>query len=982
MAKAARIRVRNKRPFYWIIVGLEVLLVLVLMLLLFAPKLINLESLRQKAIAGFYEKTGGRIDYQRVDLSFFPRPRVVIYEAKMSVPEKGKGRIESISIYPRILPLLKGRVRITKVLVDAPDFTISLPERPDKESVSRSEERTEAVEGILRAMMAPLNLEAPDLIFLIERGTLTLLQEEKPAFSFRRLSARFVLPPTGFKVVLNCTSNLWKEMHLESTLGLEPLKASGRIDFNGLQPHRLLAYMFPQVAQNIRNSDVNLGLTFNMDGLRAWKADFVVPFFRFALRQGDTAAVLKGKGMNGVLHRDGDTTSISLSQVKLDAPSLALSGKLFMDRSAQEAGIALEAREVDISSVRETALAAAGHIHEVRQIFDVVKSGTVPRMTLKAQGSSLSDLGDLNNMAIEGRLVDGGILVPEAGLNLAEVRGDAVISGGILEGENLEARFGNSWGRQGRLKLGLSGDDAPFHLDMMVDADLAQLPPVLKKILGNNDLVQELDLVEEVKGRGVGKMMLGESQDAIDAKIDVSELELFARYKRVPYPITISSGRFVYEKRAMSAENFVGSVGKSSFSELSARIDWKEQPYFELRSALCQIVLEEIFPWAVSFEDLSGIRENFNVPQGFLDITEMEGSGPLRKPPSWQFRAAGSYKDVVVAPGSLPDVLKISSGNFTAVSDVMEQPENPDTGGEKKGEALYGIPIKGRLTLKADEFTYKFIHYAPLHAEISFGPDKLRVEVTKAQLCGLSTPGVLGVSPEQYSFEFSLLAENQEVAQTVNCFLSERLNATGRYTLKGVIKGQGKGNGKGKRLVQALHGDIELLAENGRIHRHVPMQKLFAYLNVTDLLRGRIPDMSKEGFPYNSIEAKARIENGKLMLDEWILESPSMEITGQGELDLERNSINMRVLVAPLRAVDSIIKRIPGVNYITGGTLISVAAKIEGDLKNPEVKALPASAVGEGLLGMMKRTLKLPIKVIEPMRLRGEAQEVSPQDGP
>jgi hypothetical protein len=46
------------------------------------------------------------------------------------------------------------------------------------------------------------------------------------------------------------------------------------------------------------------------------------------------------------------------------------------------------------------------------------------------------------------------------------------------------------------------------------------------------------------------------------------------------------------------------------------------------------------------------------------------------------------------------------------------------------------------------------------------------------------------------------------------------------------------------------------------------------------------------------------------------------------------------------------------------------------------VKALPASAVGEGLLGMMKRTLKLPIKVIEPMRLRGEAQEVSPQDGP
>jgi hypothetical protein len=978
LAKAARIRVRNKRPFYWIIVGLEVLLVLVLIFLLLAPKLINLESFRQKAIAGFHEKTGGRIDYQRVDLSFFPRPCVVIYEAKISVPEKGKGRIESISIYPRILSLLKGRVRITKVLVDAPDFTISLPERPDKEVVSRPEERTGALEGILGAMLSPLSLEAPDLIFLIERGTLTLLQEEKPAFSFTGLSARFVLPPTGFKMVLNCKSNLWKAMHLESTLGLDPLKASGRIDFNGLQPHRLSTYMFPQAAQNIGDSDVNLSLTFNMDGPRMWQAELVVPFFRFAFRQGDTAALLKGKDMNAVFYRDGDTTSISLSQLQIDEPSLALSGRLVLGGSSQGVRAELEGTGVNISSVRETALAAAGHIHEVRKVFEVVRGGTVPRMTLKAQGSSLSDLGDLNNMVFEGRLVDGEIFVPKAGLDLAEVRGDAVISRGILEGENLEARFGNSWGREGRLKLGLDGDDALFHLDTMVDADLAQLPPVLRKILGSNDLAEELDLLEEVKGRGVGKMMLGESQDAIDAKIDISELELFARYKRVPYPITIRGGRFFYDEKAVSVQNFVGSVGKSSFSQLSAWLDWKEQPYFEVRSALCQIVLEEIFPWVTSFEDLSGIRENYNVPQGFLDITEMEGRGPLKKPSSWQFRTAGSFKDVVLAPSSLPDVLKISGGSFTAVSDGTQRSENPDTGGGKKGEASYGIPVKGRLTLKADEFTYKFIHYAPLHAEISFMRDKLRVEVTEAHLCGLSTPGVLEVSPEQYSFEFSLLAENQEVAQTVNCLFSERLNATGKFTLKGAITGQGKGEG----LVQALHGDIELLAKNGRIYRHVPMQRLLAYLNVTDIFRGRLPEMSKEGFPYDSVEAEARIENGKLMLNEWILESPSMEITGQGNLDLERNRIDMRILVAPLKAVDSVIRRIPGVSYITGGTLVSVAVKIEGDVKNPEVKALPPSAVGEGLLGMMKRALKLPIKVIEPLRSRGEVQEVSPQDGP
>jgi uncharacterized protein YhdP len=160
------------------------------------------------------------------------------------------------------------------------------------------------------------------------------------------------------------------------------------------------------------------------------------------------------------------------------------------------------------------------------------------------------------------------------------------------------------------------------------------------------------------------------------------------------------------------------------------------------------------------------------------------------------------------------------------------------------------------------------------------------------------------------------------------------------------------------------------------------MQKLLAYLNVTDLFRGRMPDMSKEGFSYRSIEAEARIENGKLTFDEWILDNPSVKMIGQGGFDLERNRIDMRIIVAPLKAVDSVIRKIPGVSYITGGTLVSVAVKIEGDLKNPEVKALPPSAVGEGLLGMMKRALKLPIKLIEPVRSRGGVQEVSPQDGP
>jgi hypothetical protein len=77
----------------------------------------------------------------------------------------------------------------------------------------------------------------------------------------------------------------------------------------------------------------------------------------------------------------------------------------------------------------------------------------------------------------------------------------------------------------------------------------------------------------------------------------------------------------------------------------------------------------------------------------------------------------------------------------------------------------------------------------------------------------------------------------------------------------------------------------------------------------------------------------------------------------------------MTVLVAPLKTVDSVITRIPLVGDILGGSLISIPVSVKGDLKKPDVTILPPAAVGEGLLGIMQRTLELPVQVIQPFIL-------------
>jgi hypothetical protein len=79
----------------------------------------------------------------------------------------------------------------------------------------------------------------------------------------------------------------------------------------------------------------------------------------------------------------------------------------------------------------------------------------------------------------------------------------------------------------------------------------------------------------------------------------------------------------------------------------------------------------------------------------------------------------------------------------------------------------------------------------------------------------------------------------------------------------------------------------------------------------------------------------------------------------------------MTVLVAPFTDIDQIVSKIPVVNYILQGTLVSMPVAVSGRINKPDVQLLPAADVGEGVLGILKRTLKAPVKIVEPV-LPGE----------
>jgi hypothetical protein len=275
--------------------------------------------------------------------------------------------------------------------------------------------------------------------------------------------------------------------------------------------------------------------------------------------------------------------------------------------------------------------------------------------------------------------------------------------------------------------------------------------------------------------------------------------------------------------------------------------------------------------------------------------------------------------------------------------------------------ASWDLPVKGTVRLKSEYFNYERFTWFPFYADITFAQNEIDVKVIQAKLCHISTPGSLKISPQELSLDFNFASTDQELNPTVLCFSGERSDVTGRFDMLGRLKAQGKED----KLLESLNGTVEFAAKDGRIRRHVPLQRVFAYLNVTKSLRGKLPDINKEEFVYNSITANATFEDGKFLLKESIVDSPSMEIISEGYLDYIRNTLDLVVLVAPFRTVDWVVKKIPLVRRVLQGTLVAWPVRVSGDLADPKVEAMSASAVGSSLLGVLKRTAELPFEVID-----------------
>ena len=242
-------------------------------------------------------------------------------------------------------------------------------------------------------------------------------------------------------------------------------------------------------------------------------------------------------------------------------------------------------------------------------------------------------------------------------------------------------------------------------------------------------------------------------------------------------------------------------------------------------------------------------------------------------------------------------------------------------------------------------------------------PNRVDVEVSEARLCGIAIPFSAVLTPGNVAVSARLTARNQSLAETVPCLAGDHLAVTGTYDLDAELSA----SGPAESLPGAARGDFRFTARAGRVHRAEALSRALTVEEVAVRAREVSASMTTSGLEYDEILVAGALEPGRVRIDHGVLDGPALGLTIRGEVGVPDGRLALQGLLAPLDNLHRAVRRVPVLGRVLGASLVVVPVSISGDVKDPEVKVLPAAAVAATLVNLMTSRFLMPVNVFDPI---------------
>lgn len=701
----------HKHAYRIIAWGTTVILGILLALHLMLPYVVNIQGVRDRIMAQASGAIPGEITFGTLKPVLLPVPHVVVSQVRVTVPDKVAVRLPRSIIYPKIWPLFSGNLNLDRLKLVEPDVLLlrSSPKASGQQSPNRLS--IHMVQEYLSETLVQLAGGLGHFNAKTIAGRVSVEQDGRKQIVLSDLHSRFRTATGQLHIEMRGNSRWVNRFDLEGDIDLDTLNSNGRFQLTGLHSEGLKAFGTGPMGDLIPQTDMDLDVTFRTKGLETIHARFSSQTPAVTLVNGNRQLVVENLRLGGRADWRPQHTNVTISRLQATTPRIQLTGAIKWSEAplppAMPFQITFTGVDVDVSQIREALMQLHGDHPVVRKVLNIVRGGTIPWLTGGVAAVNWSDGNMMDHFRVECDLEDGHILVPKDLLDLKDVNGRVLIAKGRLSAHGVSARFGNTSAKNGALVLGLYERSRAFSMDAVVDADLAQLPVVLRKLITAKDHLALLDQLPPVTGRISGRLMLGDRLDRITAQITArshiqtadSEFDLIGTINDLPSP-NISARLFTKGQMGTKVVDWLWQAAKASpefmletpFVISGADITWRPSGQLTLAGRL------ERGHGLVATADLTAQKDDFHLKRLHLKGGNSDALISFRSQKAGQILHAGfagyveksTVDQLFRANRLLAGSLK---GRFLAHIDLIE-PERIALDGQLSVHKIY-IPLEG-----------------------------------------------------------------------------------------------------------------------------------------------------------------------------------------------------------------------------------------------------------------------------------------------
>ena len=356
---------------------------------------------------------------------------------------------------------------------------------------------------------------------------------------------------------------------------------------------------------------------------------------------------------------------VYVDELSINEPQISVEGTLTAQFEKPTFQLELSAEAIDVPEVREFVVQVTGDESVASQyVFTYLRSGDIPTLQLRFKTDDLSDVDLREALTLQGRLSNGQIFIPQINQTFNEVSGMVMIEDGVLRTKEVSGVTDAFQVSKTTFAMGLFEDNDLFRLNTFFNADLAKTKTFLEDNFQDTETKDELDLLKTIDGQSQGELILGNSLDDLGIELSLENISLKAEHKKIPFPIRIDQGQLDYVDNELTLNNWDGSIGKSHFKALDCIIKQSPETEIALNSESASLLIDEIFPWLMTFE---------NVSEKLSDIKKLSGNLTLSHPhflltkddlSRWEITSQGTVQNIHVLTSYFPETIIIEQGEF------------------------------------------------------------------------------------------------------------------------------------------------------------------------------------------------------------------------------------------------------------------------------------------------------------------------------